>query len=231
MDKYERLNSLVKTLHSIMEPHLFKPATITSTNTVLVLVDIQNSLKSKHYEEMLRMFGWNAKEFAEELKQVDEYVNNTVSNISKLLKKCREKKITVIHAKLEAYLSDARDTGNLHKKTGMLSYPGSYDTQILTEVQPVDGEIVLKKTCSGICVGTDIDRIMRNMNIENVIVTGFYTDQCISSSVRDLADIGYNVVLPEDAVAALSPERHENAMESLRVYAYIESTESLLNRI
>ncbi len=90
---------------------------------------------------------------------------------------------------------------------------------------------MLRKTCSGIHVGTGIDRLLRNLHIENVIVTGFYTDQCISTSVRDLADLNYRVILPTDAVGALSPQRHENALESLRVYAYTETTQELLGRI
>jgi hypothetical protein len=95
-----------------------------------------------------------------------------------------------------------------------------------------DGEIVLTKTCSGIYVGTPIDRVLRNLGIVNVIVTGFYTDQCVSTSVRDLSDLGYRVAIIDDAVAAMSRERHEMAMNGIgNIYARKESTAELLARL
>lgn len=76
----------------------------------------------------------------------------------------------------------------------MLYPPGSPDSAFLPQAAPVGGG-VLTKTCSGIHVGTQIDQVLRNLGVDKVIMAGFYTDQCISTSVRDLADIGYRVSL------------------------------------
>ena len=40
------------------------------------------------------------------------------------------------------------------------------------------------------------------MNIENVVLAGIFTDQCVSSKVRNLADGSFNVVVIEDCCAA-----------------------------
>ena len=81
-------------------------------------------------------------------------------------------------------------------------------------------------------MGTPVDRILRNLRIKNIIVVGFYTDQCVSTSVRDLADLGYAVDLIEDATAAMSPERTEHTLEGIRrIYANAETTEELLARL
>ena len=97
---------------------------------------------------------------------------------------------------------------------------------------PLENEIVLNKTCSGIVVGTPIDRILRNLGIKNVVVTGFYTDQCVSTSIRDLADLGYKVDMIEDAMAAMSQERHDKALQSIKyIYANCEKTQELIERL
>ena len=113
----------------------------------------------------------------------------------------------------------------------MLYPPGSDGTAFLPQTAPKDGEIVLSKTCSGIHVGTQIDRILRNLGIEYVFVVGFYTDQCVSTSVRDLSDLGYVVALIDDATAALSRVRYEKALDGIwKIYANAESTDAFLAR-
>jgi len=42
------------------------------------------------------------------------------------------------------------------------------------------------------------------MGIEHVVVCGLFTDQCVSSTVRDLSDWGYTVFLVEDATSAIN---------------------------
>ena len=84
----------------------------------------------------------------------------------------------------------------------------------------------------GICTGTPIDRILRNLHIKKTIVVGFYTDQCVSTSIRDLSDLGYEVDMIEDAMNAMSQERHDKALQGIKfIYANCENTESLLSRI
>jgi nicotinamidase-related amidase len=196
------------------------------------LIDVQDCLTREYFEYMLPYMGIDIKTIPDVLNELHDYVTETFANIEKVLNGCRAKGIRPIHVKIEALLPDAADTGRLHKSAGMLTPPGSKGSFFAPESTPAEGEIVLTKTCSGIHVGTQIDRILRNLGIKNVFVVGFYTDQCISTSVRDLSDLGYATEIIEDAIGALSRERHEKALQGIqRIYAHSETTAQLLERL
>lgn len=209
-----------------------EPLQLHPADTALVLVDVQEHLTKRAIVSSLTAAGLYTESLEPVLDAMEHDLHGTVRNISAVLAKCREVGIRPVHVGIQALLPGAEDTGALHKAAGMLYPPGSRDAAFLPEVAPTEGEITLVKTCSGIHVGTHIDQLLRNLGVTKVVIAGFYTDQCISSSVRDLADIGYQVSLVEDAIGAMSPERHENAMQSIRkIYANSETTDSILARL
>jgi len=66
------------------------------------------------------------------------------------------------------------------------------------------------------------------MRIKNVIVVGIFTDQCISSTVRSLADESFNVVVVEDCCAAGAHELHEKELEIINmIYCHVMSSAEL----
>lgn len=64
----------------------------------------------------------------------------------------------------------------------------------------LQNEIVANKTTDSVTTGTNYLQLLQFMEIETVIVTGIVTDQCVASTVRGLADAGYNVICVEDFV-------------------------------
>lgn len=209
-----------------------KPVPVSPEDTALILIDVQNCLTKDYYTAAYQAAGYDLEPLMPALDELDAFVKKVLDNIGAVLSACREKGIRPIHVKIESYLPDGADTGRLHASAGMCYPPSNPVTQFLAPALPLEGELVLKKTCSGICVGTPIDRILRNLGVKNVIVVGFYTDQCVSTSVRDLADLGYAVDLIEDATAAMSPERTAHALEGIRrIYANAETTAELLARL
>lgn len=231
--KYEALNQFVESYYKGLADGVYNiPMPISSEDTVLVLIDVQNCITKEYFVEAYDNAGIDVEPLMPVLEELGENVEKTLNNIEKILKACREKGIRPIHVKIESYLQDAKDTGRLHSSAGMYYPPSSKAVTFHPQAAPIEGEIVLKKTCSGICVGTPIDRILRNLNVKNVIVVGFYTDQCVSTSVRDLSDLGYAVEIVEDAINAMSPERHEKALQGIKkIYANSETTDELLSRI
>lgn len=210
----------------------YAPIPLAPKETALVLIDVQDCLTKDYYTKTLKMLGQDVEALQPVLNELGAYVDEKIENIGKVLKACRNKGIRPIHVKIESYLLDAADTGRLHAAGGLKYPPGTPECKFLDIAQPVGDEIILKKTCSGIHVGTPIDRILRNLAIKNVIVVGFYTDQCVSTSVRDLADLGYATEVIEDAIGAFSPERHEKALLGFKnIYAATETTEDLLSRL
>jgi len=62
---------------------------------------------------------------------------------------------------------------------------------IIDAIAPKGDEIVLPKTSSSVFNSTNLDYLLRNIGIEDVLVAGFMTDQCIDHTVKDGADLGY----------------------------------------
>jgi nicotinamidase-related amidase len=89
--------------------------------------------------------------------------------------------------------------------------------------------ISLCKTTDSTVMGTQYGHILRWMGIEHVVVCGLFTDQCVSSTVRDLSDWGYTVFLVEDATSAINADLQiwETRMLN-QIYCKVVSTEEVL---
>jgi nicotinamidase-related amidase len=87
---------------------------------------------------------------------------------------------------------------------------------------------VLPKTSSGVFNSTNLDYVLRNLGIENVVVVGFVTDQCVDMAIRDGADRGYYMVCAEDACAAYSGERHATALKAFGGYCRVQTVDEVL---
>jgi nicotinamidase-related amidase len=233
METEMNLNEFTAQYYGGLSSTVYKdPTPLSAESTALVLIDVQDQVTRDYYEEYFPKLGFDVSGLAQVLGEMEDFVGGALGNIERILAKCREKDIRPIHCKIQSYLDDAADTGMLHKSAGMLQPPSSPESKFLPQGAPADGEIVLIKTCSGVHVGTPIDRILRNLGVTNLIVIGFYTDQCVSTSVRDFADLGYRVALISDAVAAMSRERHDMAMNGIgNIYARSETTAELLARL
>jgi nicotinamidase-related amidase len=143
----------------------------------------------------------------------------------------RRKGMDVIHARIACLLEDGRDRSLSQKKPGwndLLLPKDSEEAQIVPELAPRPGEIVLTKTTDSAVTGTNLRLILTNMGIRNVVVTGVFTDQCISSTVRSLADESFNVIVVEDCCAAGTDELHYKELEILNmIYCQVLSSAEL----
>jgi nicotinamidase-related amidase len=94
---------------------------------------------------------------------------------------------------------------------------------ILSQIAKND-EIVVTKTTDSALTGTNLRLVLANMGIKNVIAAGIFTDQCVSSTVRSLADESFNVIVVEDCCAAGSHELHEKELEIINmIYCHAAS--------
>ena len=70
------------------------------------------------------------------------------------------------------------------------------------------------------------------MGIDTVVVTGVFTDQCVSCTVRSLADESFKVWLIEDACMAATEKLQNNELEILNnIYCHVINTEELCSAI
>lgn len=210
----------------------YPPMEMTKENTVLLLIDMQKLALSDHIVWSAENAGIDKALAKELVADYDRRFDACNKKAEKLLNAFRRKNMTPIHVKIESYSGDARDTGPSHRIAKYFVPPGCEWGDWVEEVRPLPGEIMLVKTCSGAVVGTMLDKVLRNLNVRNVITVGYYTDQCVETTVRDLADLGYDVVLVQDATMTATMKRYQNTMENIiGVYARGMQTEEVLEKI
>ena len=155
-----------------------------------------------------------------------------IPSLAALQETFRKHGIDVIHARIACLLEDGRDRSLSQKMPGwnnLLMPRDTEESQIIPELAPLPDEIVVTKTTDSALTGTNLRLVLSNMGIRNVIVTGIYTDQCVSSTVRSLADESFNVVLVEDCCGAGTDELHVRELEIINmIYCHVLSRTELL---
>jgi nicotinamidase-related amidase len=74
--------------------------------------------------------------------------------------------------------------------------------------------------------------ILHNLGIKNVICCGIFTDQCVSSTVRSLADESYGVIVLEDCCAAATQELHDKELEIINmIYCHVMSSADVVGMV
>ncbi len=189
---------------------------LDSKRTALLMIDVQKTyLEDKDTpEETARWQPFYAR------------MNDTViPNCARLIETCRAKGIEVIHARIACHKEDGRDRSLSQKKPGfnyLLLPKNREDAQIVDELAPVGDEITVEKTTDSALTGTNLRLILRNMDISDVIVAGIFTDQCVSSTVRSLADESFGVVVVDDCCAAATMELHEAELQIINmIYCHV----------
>jgi len=154
-----------------------------------------------------------------------------IPNQQRLLAAARAAGINVLHTVIEALTSDGRDISLDHRLSGIFIAKGAPEGRPISELRPIDNEIVLPKSSSGVFNSTAIDYVLKNLGTRFLIVAGVVTDQCVDMAVRDAADRGYQVSLPEDASATHTPERHAAALGAFGGYCWVTTTDEVVARL
>lgn len=197
--------------------------------TALLLIDMQKVVSSEVLAQEALDAGLSEKEVRETIKEYDQRVKRTVKNAQRLLQTCRKKGYDIIHVKLGAHTSDPRHTAKINRKVGFILPMDAERGKFFEEVTPEKEEMVLPKTNGGAFTGTNLDFILRNMDIESIIVTGFLTDQCVLATAVHGADLGYDVLLAEDACTGTTKENHDAVVRLARdVFLKIKTTDEIL---
>lgn len=71
--------------------------------------------------------------------------------------------------------------------------------------------------------------ILTNLGITHVVCCGIFTDQCVSSTVRSLADESFDVIVVEDACAAATEALHTRELEIMNLlYCHVMRADELM---
>jgi nicotinamidase-related amidase len=155
-----------------------------------------------------------------------------VPNVRKLQDAFRSRDLEVIHTRIQSLTQDGRDRSTGHKRLGLHAAPGSKEAEFLEEVAPQENEIVINKTASGVFNATNIEYILRNMGINGLVVVGVYSNECVSTAIRDACDLGFHVTLISDGCATVTPELQKATITTMKDrYARVLTTEEAIQEI
>jgi nicotinamidase-related amidase len=221
------LEELLDRLHSPLPP-----VSIRRDETALLLVDMQKLAGVEYVAQEAVAKGIPKDTALRTLRDMDGRIKAATKNAGRVLEAFRRSNLPIFHVKIESRFPSCSDVSPIHRRVGFFVEPGSHWGEFFDEVSPGPGEVVLTKTCSGAFVGTDLDRILRNVGIRTLIIVGFYTDQCVETAARDAADIGYDVILVRDACATYTRQAHENTLRAIGdVYVKLETTDFIVREI
>jgi len=181
-------------------PFAFDPA-----HTALVLIDMQR--------DFVEPGG-----FGETLGNDVGQLRAVIPPLQAVLAATREAGITVIHTR-EGHLPDLSDCppakltrgepalriGDPGPK-GRILIRGEYGHDIIDELAPADGELVIDKPGKGSFYATGLDETLRAAGITSLIVTGVTTEVCVHTTVREANDRGYECLVLADCVGSYFPE-------------------------
>jgi len=152
-----------------------------------------------------------------------------VPNIQRLQAACRTRGIEVVFTRIRSLTADGRDRSLAHKELGHMFPPGSREAEILDELAPVGDEMVFDKTTGSVFNSTSIHYVLQNIGVRTLLMVGVMTGGCVESAARDAKDLGYRVVVIDDACGTWTHEMHEFALRVMNeVFAKIKTTDEVL---
>ena len=153
----------------------------------------------------------------------------------------------MIFTAIQSLTLDGRDISTDYKLSGSYfakipKVDASQDDIFLPSIRPIitqksnttvntKGDLYIPKTASSVFNSTNIDYVLRNLNVEQLVVVGQLTEQCVESTVRQAADLGYFVSVVEDACASYSPSRHKRGLAGMSGYCRILTTQALIKEL
>lgn len=195
---------------------------LRADDTAVLVVDIQNT-----YLEVPD----DADEAARWAPFFERMNHVVIPNTARLADDARERGVEVMFARIACLTEDGRDRSLSQKKPGfnyLLLPKDRADSQMVPALAPRGDEITVLKTTDSALTGTNLRLMLHNMGIRNVIVAGIFTDQCISSTVRSLADESFNVIVVEDCCAAATMELHRHELEAINmIYCHVVQLEDV----
>ncbi len=105
---------------------------------------------------------------------------------------------------------------------------GSPGQEILPELAPAPGDLVVKKYRSSGFWGTNLDLLLRSNGVATVVVSGCTTEGCVESTARDAMFNDYYVVIADDCVASDDRAQHDASMLLMRHRFDIASSDDVL---
>ena len=186
-----------------------EPLSLRPSETAVIVVDMQNSYASEGGYVDLAGFDVSASA-------------KVIAKVAQVLDAAREAGVTVVYFQngWDAGYVEAGGPGspNFHKSNalktmrarpeldGTLLAKGGWDYDIVKELKPKPGDILIPKTRYSGFFNTNVDSVLRARGVRTLVFVGVATNVCVESSLRDAFHLEYFGVVLEDAVNHLGPD-------------------------
>jgi ureidoacrylate peracid hydrolase len=220
-----------------------EPINIEPSKTALLVIDMQNDFGSKG-----GMFDRAGLDIS--------MIQATVQPTSKVLVAARNTGIPIVYLKM-GFSPDLSDLGTVdspnrtrHLRFGVgqrLSAPDgtegrmlirdTWNTDIVPELEPGSGDIVIYKNRFSGFFETELDDVLRRRGTKYLIVTGCTTSVCVESTVRDAMFRDYSCVLLEDCMGEpigndLPRSNHEASLLTMQtLFGWVSDSEEFLKAL
>jgi biuret amidohydrolase len=106
---------------------------------------------------------------------------------------------------------------------------------IIPELTPVEGEPVIDKPGKGAFYQTDLELMLKNREIDTLLVCGVTTEVCVNTTVREANDRGFRCIVLSDCCASYFPDFHRMGLEMIKaqggIFGWVSSSTALLNSL
>ena len=166
----------------------------------------------------------------------EEARREAIPNIAALLTAARTAGVSVIHCLMQKRPDNRGSNTNARLFMAGKSFPadltpGSPGASVLPELGQVPSDIVLTRTHGvGPMTGTDLDSVLRNLNIKTIVGVGVSVNIAIQNFAMDAVNRSYQFVLPRDAVSGYPREYVESIIDNtLSLLTTVTTTDAVVN--
>jgi len=216
---------------STQVPAESSPFSLLAGKTALIVIDMQR--------DFLLPGG-----FGSSLGNDVDQLAKVVPPLAALIAAAREAGIMVIHTR-EGHEPDLADCppaklmrGAPSKrigdpgKYGRILIRGEYGHDIVDELAPIDGEVVIDKPGKGAFYATDLQDILVEAGITQLLMTGVTTEVCVHTTTREANDRGYECLVVSDCVGSYFPEFQRIGLEMIKaqggIFGWVADTSAVI---
>ena len=156
-----------------------------------------------------------------------------LDSAARLLQAARERDVPVVHTRV-SYAPGGADGGVFFRKVGALRHfvgDGPLG-QLMGEVAPSAGEVVLVKQYASAFFGTSLASTLTALGVDTVVVAGVSTSGCIRATAVDAVQHGFVPLVVRDAVGDRDPAPHEANLFDLQAkYADVLSEDEVVSHL
>jgi maleamate amidohydrolase len=150
-----------------------------------------------------------------------------VHQIAKLVQAFRERKFPILYP----YVLPRKKDG-VHRRMPSSAQATARHWEIVEEVAPREGDIVIPKTGPSAFFGTPLVAHLNSLRVDTLFITGNTTSGCIRASTVDAYALNYKVVIPHECSYDRAPISHAvNLFDMASKYAEVVSTESAVRML